>query len=319
MTLALALVLAAAIALPHALRLGTAAPLTAALIWLAALALRALGGIFVVLYVVLFLPATELFSLVTHWCWHAVVPFVATHLGLSGHQVGDVATLAPAFVPAVSLLSVVWAVWRAARAVGHLVTRRAVGVGPAGSVIVGGRGVFVASAGLARPKVVVSADALTDLDDEELAAGLAHEEGHIAHRHRYLVLVGQLCRALGRFVPGTRRASQELVFHLERDADQFAVARQHDPLALASAICKAAGGSSPLPQVMTLGAAPGLIARVRLLTGEPQRVARGRQRLNAVAVGLAVLVAVLAAALPAVAAAGVRQLDGTPVERHCPT
>ena len=320
MTVALALVLAAAIALPHALRLSSAPPLSAAVIWLAALGLRALAGIFSVLFVVLFIPTTEFFSLFTHWCWHAVVPFIATHLGLSGHQVGDIATLAPAFVLTVSLLSVAWAVWRAARAVGRLVNRRALGVGPAGSVIVGGRGIFVASAGLTHPKVVVSPDALTAFDDEELAAGLAHEQGHIARRHRYLLLAGELCRALGRFVPGTRRASAELAFHLERDADEYAIARQHDPLALASAICKAAVGapSPPAPPLMALGGSAGLTARLRLLSGEPSVAARAARGIRAVAVGLPLLVVALSAAVPAVAAAGVNQLDAAPIERHCP-
>ena len=319
MTIALALVLAAAIALPHALRLDRAPPLTAALVWLATLGLRALAGIFSVLFVVLFLPTTELFSLVTHWCWHAVVPFIATHLGLNGHRVGDIATLAPAFVLTLSLLSVIWAVWRAARAVGRLVTRRAVGIGPSDSVIVGGRGVLVASAGLTRPRVVVSTDALTTFDDEELAAGLAHEQGHIERRHRYLLLAGELCRALGRFVPGTRRASAELVFHLERDADEYAIARQHDPLALASAICKAAANASPAAApLMALGGNNGLTKRLRLLSGEGQDVARSSHGIRGVATGLAVLVVALAAAVPAVAAAGVDQLDAAPIERHCP-
>ena len=318
MTLALAMLLAAAIALPSALRLDDAPPMTAALIWLANLALRALAGIFVVIFVVLFVPAMEFFSLVTHWCWHAVLPFVATHLGLSGHQVGDAATLAPAFALAVSVVSVVWALWGAARAVASLVAGRAVGTGPSGSVIIGGREVFVASAGLARPRVVVSAGALATLDDEELAAGLAHEQGHIARRHRYLVLCGELCRALGRFVPGTSRAAAKLRFHLERDADQYAVAREHDPLALASAICKAATDGPLSPALMALGGSCGTTARLRLLSEGGQAAAGGRRALRSVAVLLAILVTVIAAAMPAVAAAGVDRLASTPVERHCP-
>lgn len=237
MTLVLATFVALAIAAPHAVRLEQASPVLGATIWLAALLLRALTAVFAAIAAVLVLPTTQLFDMVTHWCWETVLPVLATQFGLDGHEVGDAALVLPALLLAASLVSVAFGLWRAARAVARLVQRAGVGHGPADSVILGDGEVVVAAAGLRRPRVLVSAGALTSFDDEELAASLEHERGHIQHRHRYVLVAGELCRALGRFLPGTRRAARELSFHLERDADRFALARDHEPAALASAIC----------------------------------------------------------------------------------
>jgi len=179
----------AAITAPHLLRLERTHPATAAVIWLAAVCLRALVASVVALFIVFYMPTTGLFDAVTHWCWHLAVPLVTAHLGLSGHRVGGVALLAPAFALGVSMLSVC-------------------------------------------------------LDDEELAASLEHERGHVARRHRFALVIAEVCRASARALPGTRHAVAELIFHLERDADRLVVDRLHDPAALASAICKA--GQPPL-------------------------------------------------------------------------
>lgn len=319
MTIVLALVVASAIGLPHVLSLREAPPLVAAVIWLSALVLRALTAVSAALFVVFYLPGTQLFNLVTHWCWHAVLPFFATHLGLSGHQVGDVAIVAPAFVLAVSLMSALWALRRAAQAVAELVRRSFVGRGPAGSVIIEGADVFVAAAGLAHPRVVVSAGALTALDDEELAASLEHERGHIARRHRYLMVLAEICRALGRFVPGGSRGSAELAFHLERDADAYAIGRRHDPLALASAICKAAGAGPFGPAVMALSGGYGVTTRLAYLTGQRPRPRASTDRFHRfLAIALASVALGLMVGLPAVAVAGIDQVASTPTVRHCP-
>lgn len=319
MTIALAFVLALTICVPHVLTLRDAPPLVAATIWLSALVLRALAAAFAAIFVIFYLPGTELFGLVTKWCWHAVLPFFATHLGLSGHSIGDFALVAPAFVLAISLLSVLRALWRAGRAVAKLVRRSSLGRGPSGSVIIGGADVLVAAAGLARPRVVVSAGALTAFDDEELAASLAHERGHIARRHRYFMIAAEICRAFGRFVPGGRGAAAALSFHLERDADAYAVARTSDPLALASAICKAAGAREFTPAVTALGGGEGVATRLTLLTSEDSLGNRSRRRVHAlVAVALTVLSMALLALLPVVAAAGAQQLASSPGVYSCP-
>jgi Zn-dependent protease with chaperone function len=98
--------------------------------------------------------------------------------------------------------------------------------------------------GLGRRRIVLSDRALAELDDAELEACLAHERGHLRRGHRAAGLVGNLLVVLGGPLPGGRAALRGLLLSLERDADEYAVARTGDPLALASAICKVAGGSA---------------------------------------------------------------------------
>ena len=292
-------------------------PVAAATICLAALALRALLVVLGAILIALWLPATSLFALLTHWCWHAVMPLITAHLGLSGHRLGDAATLAPTMALAVSLLSLVWGVARAARSLRRLLGRRPLS-GPLGSVVVGGPEVLVAAAGLVRPRVVVSAGALTALDDEELAAGVEHERGHIARRHRFAVLVAEVIGAVARPFPGARALLAEFLFHLERDADAYALARRHDPLALASAICKAATcESAQTPLLLALGGSRGSIRRVNALAASPARERRARSGWSLAGV-LAAIVVALSVALPSAAVADLDRLPPVPSTHACP-
>lgn len=318
MTVLIVMLVGAAITAPHVLRLEAAHPATAAVIWVAAVCLRALVALFVALFVVFYGPTTALFALVTQWCWHTALPLITSHLGLSGHSVGDVALLAPALALAVSLLSVCVGLWRATRGITTWVRRTSIGPGPQHSLIVGEHDIVLAAAGLRRPRVIVSAGALTCLDDEELAASLEHERGHIARRHRFVLVIAEVSRSLARLLPGTRRAVDELIFHLERDADRWALERMHDPTALASAICKAAqprpSASGPL---LALGGGA-VTRRVRQLlecTSPPAR----RAPLDVLAATMVVLVIALSAVLPSATLAGIdTTAQGNPV-RHCPT
>lgn len=314
MILGLTVLLAASLAAPHALDLRQATPTSAVAVWLSALALRALIVLFVAMYLVLYLPETDAFVGLTRWCWHAVMPLLTTHLGLDGHRVGDTAVFLPAVVLTASLVSVTVGVARAARAVRRMLTHAALGPGPSDSLIVGGADVVVAAAGIARPRLLVSAGALTQLDDEELAAGLEHERGHIARHHSYLLVMAEICRGFARFLPGTRRVMLELSFHLERDADRWALARHHDPFALASAICKAAAGRiASGPALAPLTGSSGVTDRLDELVSRPTTPSVGGLRRLLVTTVAAVMVCVtvaLASALPATAVAGVTQLAG---------
>jgi len=320
MMLALAALIAAGIALPHLLRLERAAPIAGALLWGCSLALRALAGLFAAMYIVFFLPATAMFGALTHWCVHVVVPLVAAHLGFSGDHLGDAAIVLPGALVAVSLTSVAFGVARAARAVRALLAGGTVCLGPSHAVVVGGSGVLVAAAGLARPRLVVSAGALTRLDDEELAAGLDHERGHIVRRHRYVLVAAELLGAVGRVVPGSRRAYDELAFHLERDADRWALRRRHDRLALASAICKAATiRTERSPAFVALGGS-GVSARLDELTNAAAPMRRRRAvLLNGLAGVVAALTVGVAAAVPGTVRAGVHGLQQVERVSHCPS
>ncbi len=312
----LAFLVIAAVLLPHAVPLRRAAPATAATLWSVALGLRALTSIFVALYLVLFLPATALFDTMTHWCWH-IIPTATVHLDVAGHNVGHAVAVFPIFVLAASAISLTFGLVRAARSIRRLITRDAVGRGPAHSVIIGGPDVFVAAAGFSHPKLVVSAGALMQLDDEELAAGIDHEHGHIRRLHRFVVLYAEACRALGRFIPGTKHAVAELRFHLERDADAWAIARQHDRYALASAICKATI-SQYNPAMASLGGGHDVRDRVdELLSGHRGLGALRRTTLNVSAALGVVLLIGLAASVPSVVAAGQDQAAGAPIPHSC--
>jgi hypothetical protein len=237
-------------------------------------------------------------------------------LGVSGHSLGDGMLALPTFVLAGALIGAVLALARAARAVRRLTSQAVAGDGPDGSLILPGGELLVAAAGLRRPRVVVSAGALLALDDEELAASLEHERGHIARGHRYVLVVAELARALARFVPGTRAATRELLVQLERDADRFALARRHDPAVLASAICKAALHEPPPGIVLALGGTGIVTRRVRqLLDNAPLR--RPSIGLLTLAPVMIALLVISAASLPFVAHATMHHAHhGEPVH-HC--
>ena len=307
-----ALLLAAAIALPHALRLERASPPIAIVIWASALSLRALVGALAAVWLVLYFPATEVFAVLTRWCLHDVLP---GHV--NGHDVGHVATLVPSLAIVGSLAAMLAGTWRLGRRL-RRVAADALGFGPAGSRIIGGRDVLLAAVGLRRPQVLVSAGALVALDDAELAAGLAHERGHIARRHRYVLVYAELCRALGRVRPGTRRAGAELAFHLERDADRWALAHGVERRALASALYKATG-----PQlhgrglVVALGG-HALEERVgELLDRAPTHPTLRSSACRALALALTTLALMIALTLPPLVIAGVDTVSDAPAARQC--
>lgn len=311
--LAVTVALSVAIGLPHALRLEQAPTVAAATIWLSGLLLRALATVAAIIYAVASIPGTQLFQAATHWCWEAVLPLITTTFRLDGHSLGDAAVLLPAAGLLISLTSVALGLVKAAHAVGRLV-RAGIGVGPTDSVIIGDGSIVVAAAGLRRPRVIVSAGALAALEDEELYAGIAHEHGHIRRGHRWLLVLGELARALGRCVPGAGRALSELSFHLERDADAYALRQAHQPADLASAICKAAlTGQRSTPALAAL-AGTGTTRRVRQLL-KRERPARSRHAAQLLAVAMSSTVLLTAAALPAAAATAASQQQ--PSARHC--
>lgn len=314
--LGIAVLLTIGLVLPHRLDLRRATPSVAVAVWSSALVLRAGLAIAAVILVVRYVPATEVFASLTHWCWHTVLPVLSTHLGLDGHVVGDVAVLLPVAALMLSLIAVGHSIFRAARAIRAYVRRAAVGRGPEDSVIVSEAGVLVAAAGITRPQLIVSPLALAVLDDEELHASLGHERGHVARRHRYVLLIAELLCSIGRLVPGAGQAVREVRFHLERDADQWVTARGGDRLALASAICKAAQLAPRSTPVLTALSGGAVVDRVAELMDDQAMREHGRAS-TAVAVWVSAVAVAVAVALPSVALAG----TGATVAlvQHCTT
>ena len=294
-----ALGVAAAVCLPHALPLHRVAPRTAGAVWLLALWLRALVTIAAALFLFLYLPQTHVFEEVARWCLHNVLPILSGHSGFSGHPVAHFAVLLPALMLAASVLWMLGGLVRAWLALRLHLARRAVGTGPEGATVVDDDAIVVAVTRLGRARILVSRAALGAMDEDELAASLAHEQGHLRRRHRPTLLLGALLASLARPLPGTRVAYRGLVFNLERDADEYAVERTRNPLALASAIGKTA--ALPLAGTTGLAGRGGVALRMRYLIdgGRCRSTSRVEHAARATAALLAVLVVGLTATLPA--------------------
>jgi hypothetical protein len=280
-------------------------PLTAILLWLSSLALRAIVCLLAVIYLLFFMPGSGLFVALTHWCAHVALPASGGELAVEGHGVGALSLYVPGIVLASSLLWMCVAGMRDAHAARLVIAQHAVGAGPRNSVIVGGPDVLFAVSGLIRPRIVVSAGALTSLDDDELSAGLAHEEGHIARRHRFVMLLAVGLRALGRPVPGSGRGLRELAFHLERDADRWALRQKSDRTALASVICKAATAEGTRPAAFVgLGDTDVRERLGQVLDRCPRTTRRAAAAFNALATAMVACTAFVAAIVPAAAVSG---------------
>lgn len=317
---ALACALAVAIALPHLLPLRAVAPVTAAAIWLSALALRALSGVGLAAFAFVYVPQTGVFRAVAEWCWQAVLPLLTEPVDASAHPVADAAAILPATVLAGSALWVSFGLVRAAIRVHLHVRRNGRGAGPLGSTVVDDPAVVVAVTGIGRGRVVVSEAALGVLDTDELEASVTHEIGHIERRHRPLLVLASVLAALGRWLPGTAAAERELAFSLERDADEFAVSRTRNPLALASAICKAARAHGASAAIVALGGRGPVAQRLDdLLAGGRRRSGRGLERsARALALAMVTVVALVTASVPswALAAPSKQSVDATLVSCH---
>lgn len=252
MFIAMAALAAGLVVLPYVAGLSRRSAATGLVLWSVALGVRAAGCALLAFGLMVMVPATPAFAALTDWCVEDVLPMLAGHVGMLGHQVGDAVSLVPFVALNVSALWVAVRIARGARTVRQLLSWSTVGPGPRGTVVLGGPQVTLGAAGFLRPRVVVSAGALTALDDAELAAAIAHEQGHIRRGHRFVAAFAELCGALARPVPGTRRAVAEIHRQIERDADAWALRRSHDRLALAGAICKSALSRAPMPALALL-------------------------------------------------------------------
>jgi hypothetical protein len=262
--LAVLLTAGAAIAVPQRLPLHRAKPTTAAGVLLLALLVRALLMVALSVLALLRLSDAHVVESALSWCWHELLPDLPAALGFAEHSVSHAVVAAPLAVLAGSV------VWLLARQLGawRLLRRSlgsSVGTGPWGSTVVRDDGVLLAVTKLGRGRVLVSDGALGELDGGELAAGITHELAHLCRRHRAVLATAALLGALARLVPGTHATERALAFQLERDADAYAVRERHDPLALASAICKAGRARSTNAGLVTLGGGGSAVLRVREL------------------------------------------------------
>jgi Zn-dependent protease with chaperone function len=259
---AAALLVLAGLAVPHALPLARVTPAAACSVWIAALALRAVLVVGLALAALLLLPATELFEHVAAWSAHLRAG--SGDVQLSGEPVAHLAALGPPALIALWLVSFAVRLGHAGLALRRQIARRTLGSGPGGSLVIADPALVVAVPRLGRRRIVLSDRALAELDTAELEACLAHEAGHLRRGHRALGLIGACLAELARPIPGTRAARRGLLLSLERDADEYSVAKARDPLALASAICKVAGLNERSPCALAAYGLAGGELRTRL-------------------------------------------------------
>ncbi len=251
-------------------------PMTGVAIWMSVLTLRAVVVVSSALFLMAYGLNGSLSGWLPSWCLHMTVPVDQVHLGLSGHLAGEIARMVPMAILIASVVLTAYGVWKAGRGISEWLRSHAVGEGPAGSVIVSDPEMLIAAAGFRQPVVIVSPETLIELDDDELAAGLQHEWGHVRRRHRSLTFLAALLLGLSRPLPGGERAFSRLRFFLERDADEYAVNRTGDPHSLARAICKVASVRSSTwnPAIADLGGS-GVAARLHMLVNRQQPAGRG--------------------------------------------
>lgn len=294
LVVALALSVAAVVA-PHHIPLHRAAPITGAAVWMLALQLRALILVGVATFAFARLAHSGPVEAVLNWCWHVVLPDIPHRLGFAEHPVAHAVVAVPLFAMTAALL-----IHACFGLHSWLHMRRrlsgATSLRPQGAALLPDEEVVVAVTRFGRGRVVVSKRALEVMDQEELAAGMAHEVAHLRRRHRPLLLFASLLATIARPLPGTARAQRELCFQLERDADAWAVTRLHDPLSLASAICKVAGAIEPRGTASLAGTGSVTRRLAELLGERGVRSTRVEFAARALAVILAGLVLALASA-----------------------
>jgi Zn-dependent protease with chaperone function len=143
-------------------------------------------------------------------------------------------------------------------------------------------------------RIVVTRKAIQLLTADQLGAVLAHERAHLRGRHHVLIT---LAAALRRAVPRVRLIAytdREVRRLVELMADD-AAARDHGPLAVATALAVLGAGHVP-GGALGVVEGPGALARIARLAAPPAGMSRGRTVLSGAVVAAAVIVPVLLAA-----------------------
>lgn len=150
-----------------------------------------------------------------------------------------------------------------------------------------------------RQRVVLTTGAVAALDDDQLAAVLAHERAHLRGRHHLVLAVAAaLQRAFPR-VPAFRDAHRELTRLVEMLADDIA-AQRNDRLTIATALVRLAEASIPVAALGAGGSSS--LARVRRLVAPAQPLGATRSILVGLAAAALLTAPLAVVAAPAIAA-----------------
>ncbi|MEO6392138.1 MAG: M56 family metallopeptidase, partial [Pyrinomonadaceae bacterium] len=100
---------------------------------------------------------------------------------------------------------------------------------------------LIAVVGILRPRMFVAVKVLDHLDPAELAAAIAHEQGHLLAADNFKRVVIDFCAAFAWWMPGLNRLRTRWAEAAELAADEYAAAGSSaKPLNLASALVKLA-------------------------------------------------------------------------------
>jgi Zn-dependent protease with chaperone function len=159
--------------------------------------------------------------------------------------------------------------------------------------------------GTRRPLLVVGAELVEVLDDEELEGVLAHELAHVRRRDTPVANLLGVVRDLMFFVPGGGWAVRQLHRERELAADQLAVSVTRRPGALASGLLKvleeAPTGTAPCAALAPNGS---VVDRVRILVDEAAPASPLRRGSETTAVAVVAMASILGALLVPAALTG---------------
>lgn len=136
--------------------------------------------------------------------------------------------------------------------------------------------------------IVLSSGLVDELDGDELAVVVAHEQSHARHRHDRYLLVGELVNAV---VPVLQPLQRRLRFVLERWADEEAVDQLGvDRRMFARTLARVALSNAPTPPLVLGAAGLGAAGRVDALL-DPPPLHRARWWAGTTSVGVAAVIA----------------------------
>jgi len=151
-----------------------------------------------------------------------------------------------------------------------------------------------------RQQVILTTGALDALDDEQLAAVLAHERAHLRGRHDVVLAAAAALLSAFPRVPAFRYAHRELTRLVEMLADDVA-ARRNDRLTIATALVCLAQASAPAAALGAGGSTS--LARVRRLVAPAHPLGATRSAFAALATAALLATPAAVVAAPAVVAA----------------
>ena len=153
--------------------------------------------------------------------------------------------------------------------------------------------------GWLRPCILLPVTALTGLSESQMEAILAHELAHI-RRHDYLVnLLQTAVETLLFYHPAVWWVGKQMRIERENCCDDMAVAASGNAFEYASALAEMEEIRGRIPEPALAATGGELLARVRRILGQPDRVSRSSETIAAAALALVVAGAVAVVSLHA--------------------